>query len=51
MQKFAEINIDNLHKPVLLEESIKYLCPMEDGVYIDATMGLGGHTKSLIEAW
>ncbi len=50
MQKFAEINIDNLHKPVLLEESIKYLCPMEDGVYIDATMGLGGHTKSLIEA-
>lgn len=50
MQKYAEVNEENLHKPVLLEESIEYLCPMEDGVYVDATMGLGGHTKSLVEA-
>ena len=50
MQKFAELDIDSIHKSVLLQESIKYLCPMEDGVYIDATMGLGGHTKSLLEA-
>lgn len=50
MQKFATDNIENIHKTVLLEESITGLSPVEDGVYVDATMGLGGHTKSLYEA-
>lgn len=50
MQKFAKENFENMHKSVLLEESISSLSPMEDGVFVDATIGLGGHTKSLIEA-
>ncbi len=50
MQKFATDNIANIHKSVLLDESITGLSPVEDGVFVDATMGLGGHTKSLFEA-
>ena len=50
MQKFAIDNLENIHKSVLLDESITGLSPVEDGVFVDATMGLGGHTKSLLEA-
>ena len=38
------------HKSVLLKESIEYLRPIEDGVYIDATLGLGSHTRHLLES-
>lgn len=33
------------HIPVLPEEVIKYLCPQKDGIYIDATLGGGGHAS------
>ena len=50
MNKPAE-NIENFkHMSVLLKESIEYIRPIEDGVYIDATMGLGGHTRHLLES-
>lgn len=50
MNKPAE-NIENFtHTSVLLKESIEYMRPIEDGVYIDATMGLGGHTRLLLES-
>ena len=37
------------HKPVLLEQSVDALCIEEkrDGVYIDATLGGGGHTREI----
>lgn len=39
-----------MHEPVLAEESVEFLRPVEDGLYIDATLGLGGHTLRILEA-
>jgi 16S rRNA (cytosine1402-N4)-methyltransferase len=35
------------HVPVLLEESLKYLNVQPGGVYVDATLGLGGHSAAI----
>ncbi len=44
------MNQTNLHKPVLLEESISYLnAASGEKTIIDATVGLGGHTEALLE--
>lgn len=39
-----------MHKPVLLEVVIKALEVKENGLYIDATAGEGGHLKKILEA-
>jgi 16S rRNA (cytosine1402-N4)-methyltransferase len=36
-----------MHQPVLLAESMAYLAVRPDGVYVDATAGLGGHTAAI----
>lgn len=36
------------HIPVLLDESISGLNILESGIYIDATLGGGGHTKEIL---
>ena len=38
-----------MHKPVLLNEVIKYLEPKPNQNFIDATYGLGGHSKELLK--
>ena len=38
-----------LHKSVLLEESIDFLNIKEDGVYVDATLGFGGHSLEILK--
>jgi 16S rRNA (cytosine1402-N4)-methyltransferase len=38
-----------IHKPVLLKESIKGLNVKPDGVYIDGTVGGGGHSSEIIK--
>jgi 16S rRNA (cytosine1402-N4)-methyltransferase len=35
------------HYPVLLKESLSYLALRPDGIYVDATAGLGGHTVAV----
>jgi 16S rRNA (cytosine1402-N4)-methyltransferase len=39
----------NEHVPVLLEESLDFLQPERGGVYVDVTVGLGGHASRLLE--
>jgi 16S rRNA (cytosine1402-N4)-methyltransferase len=37
------------HEPVLLAETIALLDPSRGGLFVDCTVGLGGHAKALIE--
>jgi len=37
------------HKPVMLKESIDLLNLKKDGIYVDATMGGGGHTEAMLK--
>lgn len=39
-----------MHKPVLLDEVIKYLQPQDGETYIDATFGAGGYSKAILAA-
>jgi len=38
------------HPPVLLKESIEYLKAEEGGVFVDATLGGGGHAEAILKA-
>ena len=37
------------HTPVLLEETIDGLKIKKDGIYVDATLGGGGHSEKILE--
>jgi len=39
-----------LHEPVLVAESVAFLAPARGGTFLDCTVGLGGHTRALLEA-
>jgi len=41
---------EEYHKPVLLKETIELLKVKKEGIYIDATVGGGGHTQAILEA-
>jgi 16S rRNA (cytosine1402-N4)-methyltransferase len=42
---FTEHNEYSYHKPVMLEECMDSLAVKQGGLYIDCTLGGGGHTK------
>jgi len=41
--------MDYKHKPVLLQETIDSLNCKKDGIYIDGTLGRGGHTEEILK--
>jgi 16S rRNA (cytosine1402-N4)-methyltransferase len=38
------------HRPVLLRETIELLEAMHGGLFVDGTLGLGGHSEAILEA-
>ncbi len=38
-----------LHQPVMLQAVLSALCVQSDGIYLDATYGRGGHTRSILQ--
>lgn len=38
-----------MHKPVLLDEIMGFILPKPNGVYLDATVGSGGHAERVLE--
>ena len=39
------------HIPVLVEEATGFLAPERGGLFVDCTLGLGGHASILLETW
>jgi 16S rRNA (cytosine1402-N4)-methyltransferase len=39
-----------LHEPVMVPEVLEHLEPARGGVFVDCTVGLGGHARALLEA-
>jgi 16S rRNA (cytosine1402-N4)-methyltransferase len=37
------------HAPVMVAEALRWLEPARGGVFVDCTLGLGGHTQALLE--
>jgi 16S rRNA (cytosine1402-N4)-methyltransferase len=37
------------HRPVLLEETMTFLVPERGGLFVDCTVGLGGHSEAILE--
>ena len=44
----SERKAENLHQTVLLNESVDILNARSGGLYVDATLGLGGHTEEIL---
>jgi 16S rRNA (cytosine1402-N4)-methyltransferase len=38
------------HRPVMVTEVLEHLSPARGGVFVDATVGLGGHARALLDA-
>ena len=38
------------HRPVLLEETLQFLAPERGGLFIDGTLGLGGHSEAILKS-
>lgn len=43
-----ESDLSRIHKPVMAQEVMRFLCPTKGGVYLDATVGMGGHAEAVL---
>ena len=43
------VSTEPRHVPVLLEEVLRFLDPGRGGLFVDCTLGLGGHARALLE--
>ncbi len=41
---------DVIHKSVMVEEVLEYLQCKKEGIYLDGTLGFGGHTEQILKA-
>jgi 16S rRNA (cytosine1402-N4)-methyltransferase len=44
------VSNEAVHEPVMVAEVLEWLAPSRGGVFVDCTVGLGGHTRALLEA-
>lgn len=45
-----DIDAEKAHKPVMLHEVLNALEADQGGLFVDATLGLGGHSEAILEA-
>ena len=45
-----DIDAEKAHQPVLLDESLEFLQPQHNGLFVDATLGLGGHSEAILDS-
>lgn len=46
----ADRRVEQIHTSVLLSECMHYLAPQAGRIYVDGTLGLGGHTEAILAA-
>ncbi|HCK60799.1 MAG TPA: 16S rRNA (cytosine(1402)-N(4))-methyltransferase, partial [Gemmatimonadetes bacterium] len=42
--------MSSYHEPVMGKEVLDLMCTAEDGLYLDGTVGGGGHTRMILDS-